>query len=159
MSETIVLTSSKIFTDAQAKTLPTTPLSIIAAPGVNRIIVPQSALILSNLTSIYTNIHINSVIYFKYTGTAQQVLIVGSEAAAGSVTSVLAVPINAVAIFPNRIFFTGVSTLDIDAAINQLDVINKGIELVIDNQGSGNLTGGNAANSLNVILCYAVVTI
>jgi hypothetical protein len=55
-----VLSASVTLTNAEIKALPTTPISIVAAPGAGKMIVPVFGYVLSDLTTAYSGIDANT---------------------------------------------------------------------------------------------------
>ena len=60
---------SVILTDAQIKALPTTAVTIVPAPGIGKLIIPQVAIARMNWTADYDNIDSVCALYVDLSGT------------------------------------------------------------------------------------------
>jgi hypothetical protein len=147
-SETVTLT------DAQIKTLPTTPITVVPAPGEGFAVFPVSASIIgNNMAAVYTN----------KDATAQILISMG----AGELT-VLA-PGDAYYLGDNADEWFGdcPPLLAVPEAAGQAtgygyyrdQIENKAISVWASNGALGNLTGGNAANSMQVTVHYKIITL
>jgi hypothetical protein len=152
-----LLSATVELTDAQIKALPTTGIEIIATPGANKIILPFSAvLVLQNWQADYTNINANSSIQISSTNGLGNILNFIEQAKNTSISNILAYgsdSLNVVSI--GQPIYGGQPTAF--TGIIPADLIDDGLSIRINNVGSGNLTGGNAANTLKVTVYYVVV--
>lgn len=155
-----------ILTDAQIKALPTTPIELVAAPGANMKVKPIGLTLRSNTTAgAYTNIdasyadlHLDiNGHYASYgpvddststpvlTGVSNILGAAGSVVYDGVVPSLSATSVAGTSLYVQPDAFPGPAT-----------VLNQPLDLKMENNGSGNLTGGNAANTLKVVLYYVI---
>lgn len=145
-------------TDAQIKALPTTPVQVVAAPGVGKIAVPIMALVGLAWTADYTNISADSTFDFFWLPAGAQPFNSLFEADTSSVSSLLAGGGNAYAMSsPLQLGWTAAAPgLSVPRATGDFmggtNVVDANISVFITN--SGDLTGGNAANSLKVTVWY-----
>ncbi len=143
-------------TNAQIKALPTTSIEIIPAPGANKVICAPIVTTGAALASLflhwaadYTNINTNLALKFKLgtSGVSVQFLSIISKALL--VTGGL-----------NFLFVPSQGDIDSTSISNDPDTrVNKAISLSIDNMGSGDLTGGDAANTLTVTVYYTIIDV
>ena len=143
-------------TDAQIKALPTTPITLIAAPGAGFALRPHASvgsnemIALFSWTADYTNLNANAVF----------VLSIG---ASGPIASIQ--PYNSIG---GDFLATGhsvlwcISSADISFSHNvymaQLaNVDNQPLLLTMDNASDGVLTGGDPANKLSIRIWYTVI--
>jgi hypothetical protein len=151
----LLLSKTVTLTDAQIKALPTTKFEIIPAPGENKIIVPVSAIfILDTLAGAYTS-DADSAWNLRW----------GTD----SETASQIMPINAILNQQNIGFGQwGIPYADngtgnfgnvvINIAFSN-SLINKSIVITDGWMGVADYTGGNAANTLKVIVYYVVVDV
>jgi hypothetical protein len=132
-------------TDAQIKALPTTYIEVVAAPGIRKMLVLQSALIQFYISGgNYTNVDIGSYLIIGYGDWAVDassiVLFSGSE---------------------NNLFSVLTTAQDGDLTAGYLtagnNTLQENIALKVISSNSGNFTGGNPANTLKVTVYYVVV--
>ena len=139
-------------TDAQIKTLPSSAVELLAAPGAGKAIVVLSAiLVIDTMAGVYTNCDGTTCkLSLNYENDnedpATQPADENSElflSITPAVSSAQLLPAGAHQTYAN---------------VNN-DIDNKGIAIGLDNGISGNLTGGNAANSLTVSVVYIVINV
>ncbi len=152
-------------TDAQIKALPTTPITIVAATGAGRLIQPMFAYLWAKTASgAYTNINSGGFLTVRVNGFGGMGFVPNDASiAAGSKTRLSD--------------FLGTTTPQMTPLAAYFDTegvdgwgpvgvvqpstagVNQPLEITIDNGGSGNLTGGNAANSLIAMVTYLEVAV
>lgn len=160
----ILLKKSLILTDAQIKALPTTPIELVAAPGVGKIIQLISAnFILDNVAGAYVaNADSSFTISFLAFGNQSSVTV--PQLVQGILQTAIANPyISEFSILPT---VPGAGTfLGLNVAPSSFVLTLDGVEncpLVIGDYWAGhgiNYTGGNAANTLKVNLWYDILTL
>jgi hypothetical protein len=131
---TLLRVASVTLTDAQIKALPTTAIQIVAAPGAGKVIAPLTAIILTEITTEYTNVNSPS-------------MLVIAEGAA----SVFDTDADDRALYFPDADIVQLSTL---ASVTRME--NTALSILSSNE-LGNFTGGNAANTLKVTVYYMVV--
>lgn len=167
-----ILKKTATLTDAQIKALPTTPIELIGAPGAGyRIKIISGSLRLNNLAGVYNNvnadyfavqIHVPLVTWvvggsWINDSTMTFALTQGTDVFHGGVGNRL-----------TDLIAPGFSGLDAGASsgagewvvnnglVGTVDYDGTAIQISIDNNGSGVLTGGNSANTLLVNLLYTI---
>ena len=136
-----------VLTDAQMKALPTTVRELIPAPGNGKVICPVFALLVCDTTGgAYTNIDANAKFGFfldlsevtNFSSTNSKNLLNSGDSETLMIDSVL--------------ISTGVQYAS-------FDIINLPLNLLITNGAAGVLTGGNAANTLTVVVNYLIIDV
>ncbi len=161
-------------TDAQIKALPTTPVTLLAAPGSglrNKLIActyiaKATSGAYTNINTTYSDLHVEtpSGQYHVYhtvndstVGLEQLTKLLGLTAS--TVVDATVPALNTVEagstggvgyVTGNGKVFPGAQTTDWDNVV---------LRVVIDNNGSGVLTGGHSANTLKFIVYYVVETL
>ena len=145
---------SATLTDAQVKALPTAAVTVVAAPGAGKTLVPIHCVLVMAGTTDYTNLDATSRLWVDVGGNGDYMT--NFDSGAGTQVSSL---------------LTGVPELAICAAQQQSPVLSpyvpnspaalENLPLVIQasNGAAGNFTGGNAANSLKVSVLYYTLTL
>jgi len=137
------LSSTVTLTDAQIKALPTTPVELVAAPGVGKIIsVLKTWYKLDTSGGEYTNSDGNEILEIKSPNTDPefQFLSFGTN----------------VSNPPNIVCERGSIWQLQELSEDFVDVENKPLNISSANT-AGNYTGGNAANTLKVTVYYVIV--
>jgi hypothetical protein len=130
-------------TDAQIKTLgATTPVTIVAAPGLNRILLPVSGIMRRVMLAAYTNVNAAATLFLSDGG--------GTIVHSNSVDADFLIAFtDTVATFqPAALYQTLRSTLE-----------NSALTIQGANAAAGAFTGGNAANRLIVTVSYLVFNV
>lgn len=152
-------------TDANVKALPTTAFQLVGAPGAGFINFLISAQIIARCSGgAYTNINAAGFGYIQYNGGYVYSNLIGNDAtltpARAYLTALLG---NAQKSNTQLVPFTdAVQTSqwgNMAVPFNVTAAENKALELFINNGGSGNLTGGNAANNMTVVTTYVTVAV
>lgn len=149
-------------TDAQIKALPTTPITLIAAPASGFRIKVLSASFRFNVSGgAYTNINATySAIALYYLGQFGFWLTSGIVDDSGASVNKLTTVMTGGAI---RVCDCGPYTDNFGSGWNippttlTTDSEAKAVAIAADNNGSGDYTGGNASNSLRIDLIYQVI--
>lgn len=143
--ESLLQVATVTLTDAQIKALPTTPVEIVAAqPG--KAIVPVTATFNLDWTGNYTNINANAGIRLRTTG-GTLVLYRLNESPDFLVTALLACGGDSFMVVGQR--------WPPDMGIPPTDFNN--VVLDVSNASDGDLTDGNASNTLTVTVYFVVV--
>jgi len=144
-------------TDAQIKTLPTTAVVVIPAPGANVAVVPLFCHLRCAAVADYTNIDPTSSISLN----SFDVLALLTNDLQNAVTGLLA-PGDAddaanAFISLTQLVNEGTIRLNGISSIYDSDASNEAVTMGADNAALGNFTGGNAANELTVTVLYVVL--
>jgi hypothetical protein len=150
--------------DAAAKTLPTTPVLLIAAPGAGFRLVLHLATLRSALTGAYTNVDATCFSYLAL-GADDISNYIANDATTSPVLA------DATNLFHTNalstvelVNFSQVTTPAVNdwgnaALVAANDYNNVAMNWVVTNGAAGNFTGGNAANSWKWHIYYSVETV
>lgn len=135
-------------TNNQVKALPQTPITVVPAPGANRIAIPLYATGLVNSTAgAYTNLDAAHYVALRHATSTDQL-----TTGVGIISQTAAQVLNwQPAQFPNTDLI-----LDISVGLFPANATNKAIQIFADNGAAGDFTGGHASNSLTVTVVYVV---
>ena len=138
-------------TDTQIKALPTGGLQIVPAPGAGQMLMFVRAVILADTTNgAYTNIDAAATLQFRVSG--KTLSFAGEDN--GEISELLAAEDVYVQVYGHR--STG-GTEGSPIAGGEGAFGNQPLMLYLPNGVSGNLTGGNAANTLSIRVWYDTV--
>lgn len=168
-----VLKATTTLTDAQIKALPTTPITLIAAPGAGNFIkILGGTVIKDSAAGAYTNINTTycavPTIQYDATGLWATTAPFVNDSTLTTALTVATDLMGATAIHVMHLVAPGTTGFDAGATSGtsewvmvgeqsvKADWENKAIIVQADNNGSGAFTGGNAANSMKIILYYIV---
>lgn len=147
----VLKTAQVSLSDAQIKALPTTPIQIVAAPGSagKYIVVIKGSWKATTTSGAYTNINgtlakLRLVYGANVTNASYEVADTGSPTEFTGLLGTAGVKIT---------FLHNWKELP----ENFSNIDNLAVSVSIDNNGSGNLTGGHSSNSLVVTFIYLVV--
>lgn len=167
----VIRRASVTLTNANVLALPTTPVQLVAAPGAGFYLAIWKICLKANFsTAAYTNVNATFGAMYGQIGTAgnysQQV--VNDSATTPAISALTNFMGNA-----DRVTHLGPYLESITVAADAgyvltrynvggiaiADEENKALFLQADNNGSGNFTGGNAANDLKVVAYYTIEAI
>lgn len=157
-------TSTTTITNAQVKTLPTSYVQLLAAPGSGKMIFPFWVMLNKSFSGgDYTNVNANGYLEFTYDGGATVLEYIPNDSGAGltQLDNFLFGSNQIYFIKPQQNFISALNTGWNSSfyRLSKTDVNNKSFSIGISNGVSGNLTGGATANSLEVTTYYMVFTI
>jgi len=149
-----LLSATVELTDAQIKALPTDPIQIVAAPGVNKIIVPISCIVVCDTTAgAYTDLT-DSGFDLQVGGDSVScplgatTLLSSGEVRVGFFALPLSF-VSGIATFGGQVF---------TADPRDVTILSNAALTILDNWNGGTpYGGGNAANTLKVTVYYVVV--
>lgn len=151
-------TTVTTLTDAQIKALPTTPITLATAPGSNRGLVPiRIVLDMDASAGAYTNVDTDGFLYVESSGGNLMSNYVANSVAL-SLTYLTDFLGTTPAVAMLSVFEDTQAPADgwgnLASAVPRANMTNASLQIEIDNDGSGDLTGGNAANSLVVTVVF-----
>lgn len=138
----VILSQTVELSNAQIIALPSTRPNLIPAPGPGLLILPVSLYLKFRSAGGYSNFGIGNSLKLQFPSPSNTSF--GMQSGA---EIMLSSSFNAGFFAPVVMEFAG---LDLASG-------NKPLQLVFDNAGSGNLTGGNAANALLAEVFYSIV--
>jgi hypothetical protein len=163
-TQTIVFSKSTVLTNNQIKALPTTSIELVPAAGAGQVIIPLQLYIAPNISVAYSNI--NSDAYCSFLQNTRRLLedipndsgnglayvndLLGENNNLWVVHAALGYPIAAL----NNNWASFVTSINNVAAF-----ANQPLQMVISNSDSGDFTGGDASNTIKVIVNYTVIDI
>lgn len=152
--------ASVTLTNAQIQALPTTPITLVAAPGANKIIKLIGADARSDFTAgAYSNVSSNASMYLALDATNLHQ--VSTQTAAADRTTLFSTNARNWSFDPDQAQTSGTAGQSKFATLNQnftTQYVNQPLVLTMTNT-AGNLTAGNAANSLVVTVTYSITTV
>lgn len=136
-----------VLTDAQIKALPTTGVDLVAAPGAGRMHIPVVVTLTSSIVAGYDNIDAASSIRIVWG--ASIIALIGMEEEGGAVSDLL-----------TDIGSGWAAGGAVAASSNDIaDAEDQALAVRIVNGAAGDLTAGNAANTVTVTVYYITVTL
>lgn len=164
-----LLKATGTLTDAQVKALPTTPFALIAAPAVGFYIDWHWIVLITKFAAgAYTNLNATyCIIAASVNGGAPSINIVNDSTTTPALTTLTRFVGAATrrvrlcpyveTVGPTGEMYVISSTADGTVGIDAMATLdNKALQLYADNNGSGDFTGGNAANTLVYEVGYTV---
>lgn len=153
IAENLLWQASVAIAHADILTLPTTPVTVVGAAGSDLLLFPQQIFFDFDWTANYTNINANALLLltdgtllFESTGISQST-VSGLLASGGDAAAIMEPGQNVDA---SAQLILGYVTGGL------VGLANQPLNVILFNAGSGNLTGGNAANVLRVSITYLV---
>lgn len=159
----VVQSASVTLTNAQVLALPTTAIQLVAAPGAGKILVPLLAWFYVNWTADYTNIDASAALGIEYGTTLASALATFQEATdfGNQVSNLLADGASHAAVMGPGDFAssTGGAVSGRGQFADDPGVVNAALNVYANNAPSGNFTGGDAANTIQVTVYYNTLTL
>lgn len=157
--------ASLTLTHAQILALPTTPITVVSAPPAGTRIFPMFATVWANTTSgAYTNIDATyAALEIAYPGIGAWPLTpIVNDATVTKLTDLLGGVNNSHVTLPpylegldaGAVALVGEYNIAIHVDSGSIDGV--ALQVRIDNNGAGVLTGGNAANTVKIVVYYAL---
>jgi hypothetical protein len=136
--------SSALLIDAEIKTLMTTGVTVVPAPGVGRVIVVEAVFMLIRKTAVYTNVNAAADVWLEYTGGG--ILTVGPGTTNG-----------------HLVFDTDTTPQVVEQTVNiaaegaLTNYENLPIQIKAANAAAGAFTAGDINNRLGVAVLYKII--
>lgn len=148
-------------TDAQIKALPTTGIQIVAAPGANKMIDATHYYVHSSIVDPYTNIDAEADLVFYYESGFFIHAGIPNDSAESLTHLSDTLGLSLLVRVWRSESFAGAEPAyeNLPNPVDDSSRNNKPITLQADNQGDGNFTDGNAANTLRVTALYTVLNL
>lgn len=152
----LVRVATVTLTDAQIKALPTTPITVLAAPGANKIVFPLAAWYRLEWHADYSDINGACALHLKV-GTSEVLIPIDNSLGFMTVNNLLADGESASAWVGS---YHGTDIVSGNpygvSGYTDGDIVNKSILFSATNGGS-DFTGGHASNTLKVTVYYMIV--
>ena len=153
------MTSTTELTDSQIKALPSTPITVIAAPGAGKGIIPISVMLsISPWIADYTNIDGACQLLLSDAPDNVEILSRLKETVGNGISNLLAWGEASIATINQQALVSG-GNLSGNSGWNLADLENQSLAIQATNGGSGDFTGGNAGNKLKVTVTYIIIDI
>jgi hypothetical protein len=142
-------TTTVTLTDAQIKALSSTAVTVVPAPGAGKILVLLATfLALDTTAGAYGNLSgATCKLYLNY-------LNAGGEQASQPADENSDLFLGVAAVSYAQLLPTGANNA---WATIMNDLVDKAVEIGLDNAGAGALTGGNAANTMKVTVVFVIL--
>lgn len=159
-TEQVVLSRTITLTDAQVKGLNSTPVGIVPAPASGQVIDFLRIYLVSHITTPYTNIGVNSYIYFLLgsvdlnafvNNTTDLDTLLGVGGGSGLFRTSSIIPVGPSLNVNEATSGTGQPV----GSFSTNDLLGEALNISYNNAGA--LTAGNAANTLSVTVLYTVI--
>jgi hypothetical protein len=152
---------SVTLTDAHIKALPTTPIEIVPAPGAGKVIQYLGGTIVVALEADYTDIDDGSAMFFGVATNVVSAYVLddsGASPAQVNLSNLLAGSGDGVLFVPPYSDFASGWGLVAAGQSGVTNVANQPLTLRLD-FGTGNLTGGDATNTMKVTVLYTIIDV
>ncbi len=146
--------ASVLLTNDQVKALPSDPYEMIAAPGSGLAIVPIMALAHLHWVANYTNIAAGATMGFSNDNNGQLLGIAYQSAV--QVSHLLAGSQNNATLFP-QFSYVNADPATTASDLTSAQIENANLTFYLENSFLGELTGGNAGNTLQVVVLYTII--
>ena len=155
------------YTDAQIKALPTTPLTCLPAQSASLLVIPKWAVVWVKAASgAYTNIDATAFLGFKFaTSLNEPMSWVPNDAAITAGTTTNFTSLFGTANNRRALLLPGFRTENVNewglvpSVVTSTDGVNQALQIYMGNGAAGNLTGGNASNSMIVDFGYVALRV
>ncbi len=160
-----MLQTQVTLTDAQIKALPTTPVTLIAAPGAGKLLVFHGALIKkSTAAGAYTNLSLPAtqpLVAIYISNMSNPTAPLGNSSASTPnltlLTALMAADTNGFWITPSANIYYSAGNAFIESSQNYATTDINTTLIIKATNGAGNFTGGNAANTWVVTVFYSII--
>ena len=160
-----LLTFTTTLNDTTIKALPTTVTTILASPGAGVAIIPITYQLYGQFVAPYTNIDAGGFSNFRYGAGQLASSFIGNDTTTTPALALLTTCFGTTADWIIRAlpYLTVVEPASSGWGVMPQfmyagDIVDKEIQIVFDNGGSGDLTGGNVANTLKITTFYTTLT-